>query len=187
MKRILLAALLGGIAVFVWGAVSHMVLPLGEAGVKMLPNEAGVTSALGGAIHEPGVYLFPGMDMKDNSKEAQERWAAKYKQGSTGMLVYHPGGEEFRWLPHLLIEFLSNVLGALLAAILLARIAGGYGSRVLVTASLGLFAWISINISYWDWYGFPTHFVLLEGLDQVISWLIGGLVIAKLVKPPAAA
>jgi hypothetical protein len=187
MRRILLAALLGGIAVFVWGMISHMLLPLGEAGVKMLPDEAGVTSALGASIHEPGVYLFPGVDMKDSSKEAQQRWAEKYKKGPTGMLIYHPVGEEFKWGPHLAIEFLSNLLGALVAAILLARVAGGYGSRVLLTAALGLFAWLAINISYWDWYGFPANFVLLEGVDQVISWLAAGLVIAKVVRPPASA
>ena len=39
LKRILLAGVLGGIALFVWEGIAHEVLPLGEAGVKALPNE----------------------------------------------------------------------------------------------------------------------------------------------------
>jgi len=33
MSRILIAGLVGGIVVFIWSAFSHMVLPLGEAGL----------------------------------------------------------------------------------------------------------------------------------------------------------
>jgi hypothetical protein len=36
MQRTFLAALVGGIVVFVWGAVSHMALPLGEMGLARL-------------------------------------------------------------------------------------------------------------------------------------------------------
>ena len=36
MKRIILAALLGGIAMFVWSSIAHMALPLGEAGVRQM-------------------------------------------------------------------------------------------------------------------------------------------------------
>ncbi len=37
--RVLLAGIAGGIAMFIWACCSHIVLPLGEAGVRMLPNE----------------------------------------------------------------------------------------------------------------------------------------------------
>jgi hypothetical protein len=33
-KRILLAGLLGGLAMFIWQSVAHVVLPLGEAGIQ---------------------------------------------------------------------------------------------------------------------------------------------------------
>ena len=32
--RIYIAGLIGGIVLFVWGAVSHMVLPVGEMGIQ---------------------------------------------------------------------------------------------------------------------------------------------------------
>jgi len=39
MKRIFLAALLGAIAMFIWTSIAHMALPLGEAGIREIPNE----------------------------------------------------------------------------------------------------------------------------------------------------
>jgi hypothetical protein len=36
-KRALLAGLLGGIAMFIWSSLAHMVLPL-EAGIKEIPQ-----------------------------------------------------------------------------------------------------------------------------------------------------
>ncbi len=46
MNRIFLAALLGGIAMFIWTSIAHMALPLGEAGIKEIPNEAAVLGAM---------------------------------------------------------------------------------------------------------------------------------------------
>jgi hypothetical protein len=36
--KILLAGILGAIAMFFWTAIAHMALPLGEAGVTEIPN-----------------------------------------------------------------------------------------------------------------------------------------------------
>ena len=38
MTRIFLAALLGGIAMFIWTSIAHMALPLGEAGIRRNPE-----------------------------------------------------------------------------------------------------------------------------------------------------
>jgi hypothetical protein len=37
--RIILAAIVGGVVVFIWGAVAHMILPIGDMGIRMLPAE----------------------------------------------------------------------------------------------------------------------------------------------------
>jgi len=44
--RIILAGIAGGIAMFIWSFCCHTVLPLGEVGVKMLPNEPPLMAAL---------------------------------------------------------------------------------------------------------------------------------------------
>ena len=43
---VLLAGVLGAIAMFVWTAIAHMLLPLGEAGVSEIPKDEDVIAAL---------------------------------------------------------------------------------------------------------------------------------------------
>jgi hypothetical protein len=181
MRRVLLAGLLGGLATFAWSFISHMVLPLGEAGVRTLPNEEAVLADLRGSIPEAGFYIFPLMgDPSKATAEEQAQWAEKYRTGPAGILVYRPAGGEFNFPKLLGIELLTNILAALIAAFILARVAGGYLQRVFIVGALGLFAWFSISISYWNWYGFPASFILAEGIDQLIGWLVAGLAIAKM-------
>lgn len=61
-KKILLAGLLGGIVVYIWSIISHFVLPLGEVGIKQLPNEEMVLTVMRENIKDPGFYFFPGME-----------------------------------------------------------------------------------------------------------------------------
>ena len=82
---------------------------------------------------------------------------------------------------HLVTEFLSNAAAAAVAAILLAMMVASYGKRVLAVTLLGVFGWLSLSVSYWNWYGFPTAFIAAEGIDQAVGWLLAGLAIAKIV------
>src|SRR5437773_8539300 len=61
-KRTLLAGVLGGIAMFIWTSIAHMALPLGEAGIREIPNEQAVLAAMQANIgYKSGLYLFPGL------------------------------------------------------------------------------------------------------------------------------
>ena len=185
MKRILIGGIVGGIVVFLWGAISHMVLPTGKMGIRSIPNEAAVVGAMRASIQEPGFYFFPGMDMsREPTPEEEKAWNAKYEAGPTGILVYQPTGSTPLAPGQLLTELLSGTLAALLAAFLVSHVAGGFGRRAMLVAMLGLFAWLSISISYWNWYRFPFSFTLTEAIDQVGGWLFGGLALAAIVKPP---
>jgi len=37
-KRVFLAGLLGGVAMFMWTSLAHVVLPIGETGVQEIPG-----------------------------------------------------------------------------------------------------------------------------------------------------
>src|SRR3954451_14499307 len=42
--RVLIAGILGAIAMYVWSTVAHVALPLGQLGLSQMPNEAAVLS-----------------------------------------------------------------------------------------------------------------------------------------------
>lgn len=193
-KKILLGGVVGGIVVFVWSVISHMILPLGMVGFSQLPNEDMVVTALRENIKDPGLYYFPGMEQtagmtKEEQKAAMQKWEEKYRQGPIGTLIYQPQGQNPLIPKQLIIELLSNIAGALVAAYLLAKAVGGiasFGGRVLFVLLLGLFASLAIDISYWNWYGFPGSYTLAAIIDQVVSWGLAGLVMGAIIKRPAA-
>lgn len=57
MKRILIAAVAGGLIVFVWAAVAHMGTPLGTAGLRTLQEEEAVVAALKASGNGSAVLL----------------------------------------------------------------------------------------------------------------------------------
>jgi hypothetical protein len=182
MIRVIIAALVGGLVMFCWGAFSHMVLPFAEAGVTSVPNEAAVTAALQSNIKDPGFYFLPGMEGGHNaSAEAQAAWAAKYEKGPTAILIYHPDGETPMSAKQLGTEFLSNVLAALFVALVFSFSNAGFIRRVEIATLVGAAGWASISLSQWNWYRFPTPVMLAEGFDQIVGWLITGFVMALIV------
>ena len=98
MIRIFLAGLLGAIAMFIWTSIAHMLLPLGEAGIREIPNETAVLDALQGSIgKKSGLYLFPGFGLGPNSTHEEKTEAMKHMDENlarhpSGIMVYHPAG-----------------------------------------------------------------------------------------------
>ncbi len=179
MKRLVLAGILAGIVVFVWSAIDHMVLPFGHMGVKMLPQEEVTLAALKASIPEGGLYVFPGLDLSRRpTPEEQKAFEAKYTAGPSGLLVIRMGGEAVMTPRQLSSELLTDVLAGIIAAFVISQTAAPFGRRVLIVMLMGLFGWFSISASYRIWYGFPTAYVVAEGIDQVVGWLLGGVAIA---------
>ncbi len=193
MKRIVLAAILGGLTLFVWMFVAHDLLGLGEMGVGEIPNEAAVLSAMRAAIPETGFYIFPGFGLgpkptREQRNAAMPEYMKKYEQSPHGVVIYHPPSGPFNFGVLLGREFALNVLQALLAAILLWCAASGrnYGARVGIVTIAGVLAAISTNVEYWNWYEFPGNYVAGYMTTQIVGFVLAGFVIAAFVKNEAA-
>ena len=55
--RILIAGIIGGLVIFMWGAVAHMMLPLGKMGMKVPTEQASALSALAPTTQGAGIYM----------------------------------------------------------------------------------------------------------------------------------
>lgn len=189
MKRILIAGLLAGLALFVWEFVSHEFLPLGEAGFQPLPNEAATLAAMKAAIRQPGLYLFPAPELRPDMTAAQKREAMQKSMnqaltGPTGLMVFHPDGIPFSFPRNLAIQFGTDVAVMWIAAYVLSQItvAAGFGQRVLIAALLGFVPVLRTEIPYWNWYNFPAVYTLSQLTIHVIGFTLGGLILAKMVR-----
>jgi hypothetical protein len=186
--RIALAALLGGLTLFAWGAVSHMVLMLGDAGLKVLPAQPAdqaLLDAMKATLPEEGMYMFPGMDETKKSDEAEmARWTERTKTEPHGVIVYNTNPYAGMGGP-LAKELVTDVAVAGLAALLLSWALGccaRYVGRVAFVTTLGLLVAYR-PIQQWNWYEFPGTYSHAQVLDGVLGFLAMGLVIAAIVKP----
>ena len=121
-KRVFLAGLLGGIAMYVWTAIAHMVLPLGEAGIKEIPNEPAVIGTMRSSLGDSsGLYLFPGMGLgpdatSQRKQAAMMQYSQKLAVGPSGIVMYHPPGMQALAPRQFIAEFVKELIEALLAA-----------------------------------------------------------------------
>jgi hypothetical protein len=186
--RIFLAGILGGVVMFIWNFVGHDLLPLGHAGIHEIPNEAVVLDAMKANIGENhGVYLFPGLGYGDNPTREQEsegmkQMPEKLANNPSGFLVYHPQGRQFVFARLLGVEFATDLLESILVVFLLAQTRiGGFAGRVGFVLVAGILAAVATNVPYWNWYGFPKHYVAAYMTIQIVGFICVGIVAALVI------
>ena len=183
-KRVLLAGSLGGIAMFVWTSIAHMALPLGQSGVRQIDREDALLSTMQSTLSQPGFYLFPKMPPGND----QAAYVAKIANGPSGLMVYHPR-RDYAIGKLLGVEFTTELIQALIAAWLLSMtVVATFGGRLGVYALAGVIAAVATNMSYWNWYGFPSAYTFAYMFTAWIGYICAGLIAAamKIGGPRAA-
>jgi|SRR5690348_6240236 len=187
-KRILLAAILGAIAMFIWASIAHMVLPLGQTGFKEIPGEPAVLGSLHSSLGtDSGLYIYPGLGLppgatREQKNEAMKLVDQKLATTPSGILIYHPPGREGFSARLLITEFITELIEVLIAVFLLAQTRiSSFGGRVGFVALVGLAAVITTNVSYWNWYGFPANYTLAYMFTGFMGYVFAGLVSAKVL------
>ena len=109
----------------------------------------------------------------------------KWSTGPSGILIFHPDGAESLSARQLLAEFGFDVMVMLLAAVLLARATGlkSYAARLGFVALMGLVPTLRSELPYWNWYGFPGVYTAAQFAVHLVGFLVGGLVLARLIRP----
>ena len=186
--RAFLAAILGGIAMFIWSFVAHDLLPLGETGIREFKNEASMLDVLKTNLGDAsGLYHFPGHKAGPNAtrqekSDAMKRAMEKAASGPSGMLIYHPT-REFTFGKLLGIEFATELLEAILVVFLLTQTRiESFGGRVGFVLTTGILAAITTNIPYWNWYGFPSSYTAAYMSIEIIGFLCVGLIAALVLR-----
>ena len=167
MRRILIAGIVAGLAMFAWEAFAHMVGPFGEMGLSTLPNEGAVRAALaaqlGGA---DGLFVFPAMEMGDTPTA-----------GPWGLLLYHPQFA-FSWSAMAWEALVELVMGLALALLIGLTGVAGFGRRMTIAVLVGVAAAFAVSPSYTIWFGFPAAYTLAQMIVAFGDYVVGGLVIA---------
>jgi hypothetical protein len=188
--RILLAGLLGAIAMFAWTAIAHMALPLGDTGVQNTMNDESLLTELKSTVkNKPGLYVYPSMDLPPEATHAQrsaamEKYTKTLEKNPSGFFIYHPAGSRpMNMGKFLTIEFITELCEALLAVWLLAQTRiGTFGGRLGFVTAAGIMAAIGTNVSYWNWWGFPGNYTAAYMFIQVVGFFLVGIVAALMFR-----
>lgn len=180
--RIVIAALLAAVVLFVWQFATHMLLPIGDMGFRTPQNEDVVLAAVGTGLTQPGIYHLPHLDTSRlDDAAAMNAWTEKAKANPYAFVVVAPPIQSLGMERQLAAQFLVNFVAALIAATLLAATSWAFSGRMVGAFGLGLFGWLANIVPLGNWYLFPREFVLGSLLDQGIGWLLAGIVIAAVL------
>ena len=170
MKRLVVAGLLAGLAMFVWEAVTHTFTPLGEMGLSVLPGEAATRAALAAQLgNADGLFIFPFVTMDQMPTP-----------GPAGLLLYHPQFA-FSWSTMGWEALVELAMGLALALIVALSGAASFGRRMTIAVLVGVSAAIAVSPSYTIWFGFPSAYTMAQMIVAFGDYVVGGLVVAALL------
>ncbi len=192
LKSLTLGAVLGGLAAFLWSFISYGVLSWHLKQYHSFQNEDDVSALVSSHAPESGIYLLPlgpsqdGMNA-EQKKAAMEIRSEKMKKGPLVFAAVNRGG--FDSFPKVLLTQLPcQMFAALLLTWMLLQTTGlTYARRVAFLAIAGFAASVIADLPYWNWYSFPATYTAINLIDYTLTWLLAGLVIAKVAKPQTAA
>lgn len=147
-----------------------MVLPWHQMVANEFTNESEVAEAIKENAPEAGIYYLPFAD-------------EDHKAGETAAFINAlPQGYDPDMTNQFVTQFIGDLISVLMIICLLSQTAGlGYWGRVgfatLVGAAIGFVG----HFAYWNWFGFPTPYLIVTVADTLIAWLLAGFVMASLV------
>lgn len=181
-KKLLLGAIIGGVIMFVWGAVSHMLLPFATSALQPFTNEEAVKQAVVANAPRSGVYFLP--YLQEGLTEEQQNAAFEKAMQGPVLFVSVRLGRAASFGSLLVIQFLIDVLAALLLTALLLNLRPmTYAQRVLFVVGVALVAGIAIHLPHWNWYNFSTAYTAGEFVGLVIGFALAGLALARIAQP----
>ncbi|MBB3228786.1 hypothetical protein FHW69_003431 [Luteibacter sp. Sphag1AF] len=178
--RIVIAGLIGGIVIFLWGAFAHMALPIGELSMRGPTSEAPVMAALKTSLpQEPGIYVLPWFDMSHHDPASKAAYRERALANPYAFIVYQPTGRDgMNMGGELIVQWFAGTLAALVVALGMIWCTPRRSRRTWLAVGFGVFTWLSISVPYWNWYRFPVAFTLGSLVEQVVGWLIAGAVMS---------
>lgn len=175
-KPLIRCTLVGGLIVFLWGALSWVVLPFHRMNLNHFSNPEAVQQAILDGAPKDGIYVLPNLDQvaATQNPEAMPFFFVSVARSvnvadmNSGMVCY----------------FITQLVGAFIVSLLLlfeAKVMR-YWKKVGCITLAGVFVAVVGMIPLSTWWHFPACWVTLAMMDYVVGWFLAGMVMAKLSK-----
>lgn len=187
MKKLIIGTLVGGIIIFVWSALSWVILPTHYNSYKFNPNQDAILQMLKDQNTESGVYALPAIDDRNIKHGTTEYQKAMEDMNKTSvgkpwaMLLYQQsyegesGGTFAKGIFYdLIIAF------AFCMVVSMAGAGSSFGTRFGLCLVIGLAFIARGPLTAMNWQGYPMHFFSGEIIDTVVETIFTGAFISWL-------
>jgi len=191
LRSLVLGTILGGLTAFIWSSISWALLTWHEKPLHTFQNEDEVSAVIASHITESGNYILPGGPSQEGLSSEQKKAAQtvlreKMQKGPIMFAAIRRSGFG-SYTQGLICQLLIQMAGALLLSWLVLQTTGlSYAKRVAFLAVAGLSAGVIADLPNWNWWGFSATYTVVSITDYTLTWLLAGLVIAKVAKPRPA-
>ena len=169
MKNII-PSIAAGIVIFLWGLISWTVLPWHNTDVGSFNDKEAVMQTLLSNGAEAGIYFIP---------EEGDEFDSNTPIAFVNLL---PNGHQVGMVGMMLKGLVGSMIMAYIAALIFSKTSvSGFGQRLAFFGLIGLLIGFSSGFAAYNWFGFPAGYSLVNLADWVITWLLAGAVLAKLI------
>lgn len=162
MMEWLMGTVVAGVILFFWMGVTQNVTPWG---IKRVVSPGAVDQdRIGQALAE---MTTDGM--------------ALITKRVTAFIAIRPAAQ-YQMRRYFALELVTQVLaGGVLAGILLLTVGQPLETRLLLIGLVGLAGIASIDLQYWNWWGFSNLYTLGMAVNRLLGYLIAGGVVAAFI------
>ena len=181
-------ALVGGAILWVWGALSWMLLPWHHATFRAFADEGAVQRTILVAAPESGVYGLPApptyTKAMDKAARAAADRAAQQQMIAGPIVTAIVQRDGFGSVPMAMLRafVIAAALSLVIAWLLLQTVGLTYWHRVAFVSAIGLASGMMCRLPDWNWHGYPTSFTAVQMCDHVVGAFLLGLALARIAQ-----
>ncbi len=191
--RTIMAAVVGTLAVFLWGLVSWGGLELWSKDLQNLPNADRLLPEIREAVPATGAYAFPPRPAPPADADAstvaaaEEAWVKRAEAGPVGILLVRPAGATPMPASMFVTGIVLEFAGALLLAVILSvstRAGVGLGGRLLLGFGIVVFGIVAGVLVPSNFMLLPAGWTRAMAGDFAIGWGLAVIAISLVVRTP---
>lgn len=187
IKKLVIASLVGGIVLFIWSALSWMLLDLQETNLNSFSDEDVIAEAIRSHAPTSGMYILPGYPdhvpgaSAEEIKMAEDLMKERMLQGPHIFASVRLTGTD-SMTPFMIRSFIIDVISVFLVALLIWKVRTiSFVGKVAFTVVFALAASAAIHLQYWNWWSFSTGYITTSIIDMAIGWFVVGLVLGMVI------
>ncbi|MBI3004581.1 MAG: hypothetical protein HYY49_04110 [Ignavibacteriales bacterium] len=180
-KKFIYSAIVGGIIFFIWGGISHSLLPFYNNTFNAFTNEDEVARVISANAPASGMYFMPWMPMGASQPDSSAMAKMQDRLMNGPFLFGAVRVSSLGSYPMLFaVELVNDILIALLVTVVLVNLRNSsFRNKVLTAEGVALVVFFTRVTRDWNWYSFSTSYSLVTGVDLLIGFFLLAFIVSR--------